>query len=460
MERIVARGALAAAIGLAVNYAAFYLLGVPLWTEVIGEWIMARTPNNYSVWLLAELGPWAKPFALTGGLAALGFAMTVAAWRAWWVVPLFAAAYGWLFGYWDWRAWTFWLPALATLQLPMAEPVGGRRLALRALMGAATAAVAGESYWRDERLARRAVKPVPLWTHTAPLESFGAGWVRRAVTRIGEFYTMSKNSVDPVIDPQTWALRVTVDGAEIATLRYAQLLQVPRRQRYVTLRCVSNTLKSDLMGTAEWSGFLLSQIVDRARIPVSITEVAFVGVDGHGDSLPLDYAFSEETLLAVGMNGETLNRAHGFPVRLLCPRYYGFKNVKWLGEIAFVSKPYFGTWPKMGYTKEPVIKIASFIDKAKREGEVIRMAGVSFAGSRGIRAVEVRAGNGPWQAARIENPLSPYTWTRWIAEIPGATDATQVEARAQDSTGAWQLEQETPLFPSGVGGPTVRKVSS
>jgi DMSO/TMAO reductase YedYZ molybdopterin-dependent catalytic subunit len=454
------RGSLATAIGLLVHYAAHYALGVPLWTEVIGEWIMARTPNTYSVWLLEHLGAWAKPFALTGGLAALGWVMACAALgRAWVVGVLGAAGFHWLFGYNGiWQSATFWVPAMAALPLAPV-PSGGRRAALRALMGGATLAVAGESYWRDERLARRAVKPVRLWPFAAPAEAFGAGWVRRAVTAIGQHYTMSKNSVDPVIDPQSWLLRVSIDGQTIASLRYAQILQVPRRQRYVTLRCVSNTLKSDLMGTAEWSGFSLSQIVDRSRIPGHITEVAFLGVDGHGDSLPLAYAFSDEVMLAVGMNGETLNRAHGFPLRLLCPRYYGFKNVKWLGEIAFVSKPYFGTWPKMGYTKEPVVKIASFIDKARREGNRIRIGGVSYAGSRGIQAVQVRAGGGDWKPATMETPLSPYTWTRWIADLEAPAGEVIVEARAQDGAGAWQLDTETPLFPDGVGGPTRRTVS-
>ena len=459
LERVVQRGALATAIGLAIHYGAFYLFGFTLWTEVIGEWIMARTPNTYSVWLLAELGAWAKPFALTGGLAILGFAVTVSAWRGWWLVPAFALFYGWVFGYWQWHAWTFWLPVMGLLWWPAVERVAGRRAALQALMAGATGAVAVESFWRDERLARRAVKPMALWPFQTPPEEFGVGWVRRAVTRIGEHYTMSKNSVDPAIDPATWALRITVDGRELATLRYAQLLQAPRQQRYVTLRCVSNTLKSDLMATAEWSGFPLRQIVDRAKLPGSIREVAFIGVDGHGDSLPLDYAFSDEVLLAVGMNGETLNRAHGFPLRLLCPRYYGFKNVKWIGEIAFVTVPYFGTWPKMGYTKEPLVKIASFIDKARREGGKIRVGGVSYAGSRGIKAVEVRVSGGEWKLASMENSLSPYTWTRWIAELDGGPEVAQVEARAQDGTGAWQSETESPLFPSGVGGPTVRKVS-
>ncbi|MFN0101827.1 MAG: molybdopterin-dependent oxidoreductase [Bryobacteraceae bacterium] len=462
IRRAVERGAVATAMGLAVHYAAFYLFGVPLWTEVIGEWIMARTPNAYSVWLLTELGAWAKPFALTGGLAALGLVMSVGAlftgWRSAGVVTVAALAFGMFFGYQEpWKSWTFWLPGLMALLSPAPAPVGGRRMALRALMGGATLAVAGESFWRDGRLARRAVKPMPLWPFAAPAETFGADWVRRAVTQIGQHFTMSKNSVDPAIDPTGWALRVTIDGRQIASFRYAQLLQVPCQQRYVTLRCVSNTLKSDLMGTAEWSGFLLRQIVDRSQIPDGITEVAFIGVDGHGDSLPVDYAFSDEVMLAIGMNGETLNRSHGFPLRLLCPRYYGFKNVKWLGEIAFVTKPYFGTWPKMGYTKEPLVKIASFIDNARREGGKIRLGGVSYAGSRGIRAVEVRVGGGDWKPATMENPLSPYTWTRWVAVLDG--DATVVEARAQDGTGAWQLETETPLFPSGVGGPTLRTVS-
>ena len=39
-------------------------------------------------------------------------------------------------------------------------------------------------------------------------------------------------------------------------------------------------------------------------------------------------------LLALRMNGTTLDRTHGFPTRLIAPRYYGFKTVKWISEIA------------------------------------------------------------------------------------------------------------------------------
>ncbi len=196
----------------------------------------------------------------------------------------------------------------------------------------------------------------------------------------------------------------------------------------------------------------------RAMLPAETMEAAVIGVDGHGDSLPLDYAFGDETFLALGMNGRTLNRTHGFPVRLIAPRYYGFKNVKWIEEIRFTAKPYFGTWPKMGYTKEPVIHTCSYIDRVLATADGLLAGGVAFAGSRGIRTVRVRADEGEWAPAEMEQPLSSYTWTRWRALIPVRT-ASVVEAQAQDGLGNWQARQETPLFPNGVAGPTVRRVS-
>jgi len=336
-----------------------------------------------------------------------------------------------------------------------------RDLLTPVIFGAGVAAVAGESFLRNRVYAARAAVPKDLFPFRYPAdrENFAPGLVRRAVTRIEEFYVMSKNTIDPVIDPAEWRLQITVDGRPLRAYSYPELLSLPRGERYVTLRCVSNTLKSNLMGTAEWSGFLLSQIVDPGGIPANVVEVAFIGADGHDDSLPVEYAFSKSVLLALGMNGQTLNRAHGFPVRLLSPRYYGFKSVKWLREIRLVSQPYHGTWPRMGYTKEPVIHTMSYIDRFLRENEKLRVGGVSFAGERGIRSVEVRAGTGPWTSAMLEQPLSEYTWTRWKGELIIPAGATLIEARAMDGAGKWQAEREIPLFPGGVAGPTRRNLS-
>jgi DMSO/TMAO reductase YedYZ molybdopterin-dependent catalytic subunit len=158
------------------------------------------------------------------------------------------------------------------------------------------------------------------------------------------------------------------------------------------------------------------------------------------------------------MNGETLTRAHGFPIRLIAPRYYGFKHVKWIDEIAFRATAYYGTWPKMGYTKKPVIHTVSFIDEVRDTGSSLRLGGIAMSGHGGIETVTVRADDGDWQEAELELPLSPFAWTRWKATLP-STDAKVVEARARDARGQWQAAEEGPLFPDGVKGPTIRRIS-
>ncbi|HBY63328.1 MAG TPA: hypothetical protein DEH78_26190 [Solibacterales bacterium] len=474
IERALRQSSLAALAGLAVHYLVSLFTGAPLWTDAIAEWIMARTPSGAALWILDTFGAWAKPLAATGGLATIGFALFLPA-AAFLrrrqvglvLLALMPFALGWLFDYHSAPGqWSFWLPAagalIALLSGKPSAPSPARRAFLGSLMAAGTAAVAVESWGRDRALARRAVEPVELFPFSPPGDrsAFGQGLVRRPVTMVGQHYVMSKNTVDPVLDPNVWRLRISVDGRAARQVSYQELLALPREERWVTLRCVSNTLKTDLMGTALWSGVKLSQLIDRTRLPKDVLEVAFIGVDGHGDSVPVDYAFSEEVLLAVGMNGKTLNRSHGFPVRLLVPRYYGFKNVKWIGEIAFVRQPYFGTWPRMGYTKEPLIHTMSFIDRFRVEPERIRLGGVSFAGTRGIRQVEVRTEGGLWTPATLEAPLSPYAWTRWVAEVPARNGARLIEARAMDGSGRWQATEEGPLFPDGVKGPTFRKIVS
>ena len=426
----------AALVFTAANYVLYYLKGVPLVTEIVAEWIMARTPNYWAVALLGALGDWAKPFAATGGLAATGFVFFLICYAGLW---------------------------LAARSAPAPPSPGRRELLARTvpfIMLAGTAGVAVESWGRDRAYARKAAEPVPLWPFRYPeeREQFAPGHVRKAVTSVDAFYGMSKNTVDPVLDPASWRLKITLDGRPWKEFSYPQLLALRRIQRYTTMRCVSNTLTSNLMGTAEWSGIFLRQLVDPAEVPSHIREIAFIGVDGHDDSLPPAYAFSEDLLLALGMNGETLNRVHGFPFRLLAPKYYGFKSVKWLAEIRLCSQPYFGTCPKMGYTKEPVVHTMSFIDRVRRNGSSALAGGVAFAGLRGIQRVEVRAGAGPWTEAQLEAPLSPYTWTRWKANLVIPEGAQVMEARAADGTGAWQATQESPLFPDGVKGPTIKKL--
>lgn len=472
----------AALVGLIPHYLFHYLAGTPIWTDQVAEWIMARTPSRYSVMILDSLGGWAKPWASTGGLALLGLSLLLARLAGRLVAPnwrgavtavlgsVFALFLAWNTGYSSWfGSIAFWLPALSIAAfVPRAAPErpifrerraflsNAGRLTVPLVMSSGVLAVAAESYFRDEALSRRARQPIDLFPFQPLLDrqGFGKGLVRSGVTPTPEFYGMSKNAVDPAIDPEAWRLILSVNGRPIRFFRYGELLAMQKQLRYVTLRCISNTLKSDLMGTAEWVGVHLSDLVNRRSLPQNIKEVAFIGVDGHDDSLNIDYAFGEDSFIALGMNGKTLSRTHGFPVRLLAPNYYGCRNVKWIREIRFVTRPYYGTWQRLGYSKEPLIHTCSHIDHQRRDGRYLQFGGVSFAGTRGIRQVRVRADRGPWQPVRLEPAISNYTWTRWIGQLAVAPGTT-IEANAQDGTGAWQELAESGPFPGGVAGPTI-----
>src|SRR5262249_3873016 len=50
-------------------------------------------------------------------------------------------------------------------------------------------------------------------------------------------------------------------------------------------------------------------------------------------SMSLPEAMDPANLLCYEMNGATLPKANGFPLRLIAPRWYGIANVKWLSRI-------------------------------------------------------------------------------------------------------------------------------
>ena len=455
---------------------------------------MARTPSRYAVSILDLLGAWAKPWALTGALAVIGFSMFLARWSGRRMSRRFqkpltgllaavliallmhAVGYSSVAG-----ALAFSVPAILVListdskHTGLAGDAADTRLSVwprrhfilnlpsygLPLLGiAGVAGVACESYLRNATLAKKAVQPAPLFPFQPSLarRDFGWGLPRKSITPLSEFYGMSKNAVDPFINPNTWRLRIFADAKLLREFSYPELLSLPKQLRYQTLRCISNTLKSDLMGTAEWSGVHLSQLVDRRILPAEVVEAALIGSDGHDDSIGIDYAFGSELLFALGMNGKTLSRTHGFPVRVLAPRYYGCRNVKWLSMIRFVTKPYSGTWQRLGYTKEPVVHIASHVDRMARVDGKVRVGGVSFAGDRAIRAVRVRSNRDRWIPATLEPSLSPYTWTRWCVEL-NANPGDVLEANAQDAHGSWQDLTESNPFPNGLAGPTLVKVT-
>jgi DMSO/TMAO reductase YedYZ molybdopterin-dependent catalytic subunit len=277
------------------------------------------------------------------------------------------------------------------------------------------------------------------------------------ITPTDEFYNVDIDFLKPSVDSATW--RLTVEG--LVTSPYAlSFTQLQNSFEVVemahTLTCISNTVGGDLISTAVWRGVRLKDVLARAALGPSVSEIVFKSTEGYSDSIPMAKAMEDTTLVVFGMNGEPLPTEHGFPARIIVPGIYGMKNVKWLTNITAVDHHYRGYWEVRGWDDVARVKTESRIDVPASAGSVhlpARLAGVAWAGDRGIAKVEVSDDGGTtWRPAVLKRELSPVAWRLWATDISPGTGPRRVLVRATDGTGAVQTSAPADPHPSGASG--------
>jgi DMSO/TMAO reductase YedYZ molybdopterin-dependent catalytic subunit len=279
------------------------------------------------------------------------------------------------------------------------------------------------------------------------------------ITPIARHYVVDEEIIDPDVDPATWRLRVGGAVDRAFELTYQDLRGMPAVEQFQTLECISNPVGGDLMSTAVWTGVPMRDLLTRAGVRAGTVEVVSSSIGGYSDSIPIEQAMRPTTLIAFGMDGHVLPRAHGFPARLLVPGLYGMKQPKWLQAIEVVDRPYVGYWEQRGWIKAAVVKTTSRIDGGGTVSGRPTLAGVAFAGDRGVSKVEVSADGGrTWEVAELEPGLSGFTWRRWRVVVADTRPGTAYVVRATDGRGVLQPSVIAPPHPSGASGFDVRTV--
>lgn len=290
-----------------------------------------------------------------------------------------------------------------------------------------------------------------------PAFTLAAGRLPDEVTASDRHYVISKNFRDPVVNREGW--KITLDGlvATPLTVTYDDLRVLPAVTYLRTMECISNRVGGNLIGTGQWTGVPLRLLLERAGVQPDAFKVKFVGADDYSTALPLAAALDPATILAYQLNGEPLPSRHGYPARLIIPSRYGMKNPKWITQITAVTEDYHGFWEQQAWTDVSIPETTSRIDTPRRAAPVgvpTAIAGLAYAGDRGIRRVEVSTDGGKtWADAALQPALGPYTWVFWAYPwtSPVAGSYTLV-CRATDGNGNVQILDRRAPIPDGATG--------
>ena len=473
--------------------------GAPFPPIQLAQTLVKATPGGIATFFIEALGHFALPlgvvavsgmFLLSGSLLGrlippfergLGgrtslacFAATAPAWLVWFAVspPALRSTHlgGYLTTLTTGLVASTMLSAFAVRRI-RAEPEAagapsdpGRRYFMRAAAAGAGGIIIGVTGLN--RIVRPGSDPsageliVPTLSPAPPPPSsdpaFDVPGLTPEITPIDDFYTVDEAFVDPSIDPIGWRLAIRGLVSDPSDLTYERLRSSPAIERFQTLACISNPIGGDLISTTRWTGVALKHLLEQAGVSDRAVEVVFRAADGYSDSLSLDQAMDESTLLVIGMDGRPLSRSHGFPARLLSVGTYGMKNPKWLTEIEVVDHAYDGFWEQREWAKVAPVKTQVRIDVPRDAavGAAAVVAGMAFAGDRGVSRLEISDdGERSWADAELKPPLSDLSWVlwrfRWTPREPGSVELT---ARATDGTGEVQTSALTAPHPGGASG--------
>ncbi|CAN4079104.1 unnamed protein product [Withania somnifera] len=290
------------------------------------------------------------------------------------------------------------------------------------------------------------------------------------VTPVDFFYKRNHGPIPVVDDIERYSVSLCGLIQNSKELFMKDIRKLPKYTVTATLQCAGNrrtamsksrTVRGvgwDIaaIGNAVWGGAKLANVLELVGIPylTSITQsggkhVEFVSIDKckeenggpYKASIPLSQATNPEAdvLLAYEMNGEPLNRDHGYPLRVVVPGVIGARSVKWLDSINIIAEECQGFFMQKDYkmfpptvnwdninwsTRRPQMDfpvqsaICSLEDVSVVKHGKITIKGYAVSGGgRGIERVDVSIDGGKtWaEATRYQRTGIPY-----IADDPSS----------------------------------------
>jgi DMSO/TMAO reductase YedYZ molybdopterin-dependent catalytic subunit len=150
----------------------------------------------------------------------------------------------------------------------------------------------------------------------------------------------------PRFDPRTYTLVVDGQVAGPRTLGWKEVAALPGEHQVSRFHCVTGWTVDGV----RWEGIRSRTLVDLVQPHRDARWVTFHSLEEpYVDQISLDQFLLSDVMLARHMDGRPLTRAHGAPLRLVIPKMYGYKGVKWVNRVTFDREQASGYWEQRGY---------------------------------------------------------------------------------------------------------------
>ncbi len=309
------------------------------------------------------------------------------------------------------------------------------------------------------------------------------------VTTPNRLFFVRNNSASMDLDASRWRLSVGGDAvSRPLELSYEDIQGMPGVTLVSYLECAGNQRAMfailngrraegtqwgrGAVGSAEWTGVRLRDVLERAGMTDEAQSVLLVGLDedspedGFRRAMTVEKAMHPDTLLAYAMNGEALPRDHGYPLRAVTPGWVGSSWIKWLGRIVVSPRP---LWTRNN-TESYVLIGDDYPPQGEADGVVVTTQTVKsalalpwpaelpasrrrvhgFAHSpHPISKVEWSVDSGSsWNEAELHAPRVQYSWVRFEFTLPTGSGDYALMTRATDEAGNTQ-PREVPFNRKG-----------
>ena len=302
------------------------------------------------------------------------------------------------------------------------------------------------------------------------------------ITPNGLFFTICHSGL-PDIDPAQHKL--VIHGLVKQPLVYTveSLARYPMVTRVHFLECSGNSAPMfsnepvqataqalhGLVSNAEWTGVLLSTLLEETGIDPKATWLLAEGTDSLSlhRSVPIKKAL-DDAMIALYQNGERLMPGTGYPMRLLLPGYQGNMNVKYVRRIKLIDQPAMSFYESKTYSQilpdnkmwlfHFTQEVKSFITRPSF-GQTLKgtgfyeVSGIAYSGNGRIAKVMVSADGGKsWAQAALQEPVLPMAVTRFRSPWRWDGGPATLQSRATDDSGYVQPSRAKLIADRGARG--------